>query len=380
MLDGRPRGRRRPCRVLLVGGGTGGHVSPLLAIAEALREIDPEVGFLFLGGRRGREAELVPAAGIPFHATPMPSLRDPDSRLAFLRTIGSAPLAFFDALAALWRFRPDVCCTTGGIVAIPVTLAARVLRVPVYLWDGNALPGRATRLLSTFSSRIGVSYEQARRTLPRGRTVLAGTPIRASLLKWTRERGREAFAVPAEAKLVVVSGGSQGSERVNDALWSALARLVRHAYVLHITGDKQGARAESRRTNLPPELRDHYIVRTFLGDEMGGALAAADLAIGRAGASSIAEPLAFGVPLLLIPFGAAMEGHQDANARAMVETGAALSMREGELDGDRFTAQVSGLLDNPDRLRRMANAARTAGRPQAAQEIARELLSLGGCG
>jgi len=380
MLDGRPRGRRRPCRVLLVGGGTGGHVSPLLAIAEALREIDPEVGFLFLGGRRGREAELVPAAGIPFHATPMPSLRDPDSRLAFLRTLGSAPLAFVDALAALWRFRPDVCCTTGGIVAIPVTLAARVLGVPVYLWDGNALPGRATRLLSTFSSRIGVSYEQARRTLPRGRTVLAGTPIRASLLKWTRERGRDAFAVPAEAKLVVVSGGSQGSERVNDALWSALGRLVRHAYVLHITGDKQGARAESRRANLPPELRDHYIVRTFLGDEMGGALAAADLAIGRAGASSIAEPLAFGVPLLLIPFGAAMEGHQDANARAMVETGAALSMREGELDGDRFTAQVSGLLDNPDRLSRMANAARTAGRPQAAQEIARELLSLGGCG
>lgn len=380
MLDGRPRRRQRPCRVLLVGGGTGGHVSPLLAIAEALREIDPEVGFLFLGGRRGREAELVPAAGMPFHATPMPSLRDPDSRLAFLRTLGSAPLAFFDALAALWRFRPDVCCTTGGIVAIPVTLAARVFRIPVYLWDGNALPGRATRLLSTFSSRIGVSYEQARRALPRGRTVLAGTPIRASLLKWTRERGRETFGVPAEAKLVVVSGGSQGSERVNDALWSALGRLVRHAYVLHITGDKLGARAESRRTNLPPELRDHYIVRPFLGDEMGGALAAADLAIGRAGASSIAEPLAFGVPLLLIPFGAAMEGHQDANARAMVETGAALSMREGELDGDRFTAQVSGLLDNPDRLRRMANAARVAGRPNAAQEIARELLSLGGCG
>ena len=146
-----------------------------------------------------------------------------------------------------------------------------------------------------------------------------------------------------------------------------------------ITGDRQGARADARRANLPEELREHYIVRTFLGDEMGGALAAADLAIGRAGASSIAEPLAFGVPLLLIPFGAAMEGHQEANARAMVETSAAISMREGELDGDRFSAQVLGLLGNADRLLRMANAARAAGRPQAAQEIARELLSLGGC-
>jgi UDP-N-acetylglucosamine--N-acetylmuramyl-(pentapeptide) pyrophosphoryl-undecaprenol N-acetylglucosamine transferase len=310
----------------------------------------------------------------------MPSLRDPDSRLELLRTLASVPLALFDALAAVWRFRPDVCCTTGGVVAIPVTLAARLMRVPVYLWDGNALPGRATRLLASISSRIGVSYEQARRALPRGRTALAGTPIRSSLLKWTRERGRETFSVPAEARLVVVSGGSQGSERVNDALWSALGRLIRHTYVLHITGDKHGARADARRANLPDDLRDRYIVRTFLGDEMGGALAAADLAIGRAGASSIAEPLAFGVPLLLIPFGAAMEGHQDANARAMVETGAAISMREGELDGDRFSAQVIGLLGNADRLRRMANASRAAGRPQAAEAIARELLSLGGCG
>lgn len=365
--------------MLLVGGGTGGHVSPLLAIAEALGEIDPEVGFLFLGGQRGKEAELVPAAGVPFHATPMPSLRDPQSRLALLRALVGVPLAFFDALAQLVRFRPDVSCTTGGVVAIPVTLAARLLRVPVYLWDGNALPGRATRLLASFSSRIGVSHEQARHALPRGRTVLAGTPIRASLLNWTRERGREAFAVPADAMLVVVSGGSQGSERVNDALWSALGRILKSSYVLHITGEKHGARAESRRANLAAEVRDRYIVRTFLGDEMGGALAAADLAIGRAGASSIAEPLAFGVPLLVIPFGAAMEGHQEANARAMVETGAAMSMREGELDGDRFTSQVVGLLQDPTRLQRMANAARAAGRPQAATEIARDLLALGGC-
>ena len=321
----------------------------------------------------------MPAAGIPFHATPMPSLRDPDSRLALLRTLVGVPLAFFDALVQLVQFRPDVCCTTGGVVAIPVTLAARLILVPVYLWDGNALPGRATRLLASFCSRIGVSYVQARRSLPRGRTFLAGTPIRASLLKWTRERGREAFAVPADAMLVVVSGGSQGSERINDALWSALGRILRRAYILHITGEKHGARAEARRANLAPEVRDRYIVRAYLGDEMGGALAAADLVIGRAGASSIAEPLAFGRPLMLIPFGAAMEGHQDANARAMVETSAAISMREGLLDGDRLTAEVNGLIDNPARLQRMANAARAAGRPHAAQEIARELLALGKC-
>jgi UDP-N-acetylglucosamine--N-acetylmuramyl-(pentapeptide) pyrophosphoryl-undecaprenol N-acetylglucosamine transferase len=149
--------------------------------------------------------------------------------------------------------------------------------------------------------------------------------------------------------------------------------------VLHVAGPAHGAKAEARRTALPAELRDRYLVRAFLGDEMGGALAAADVAVGRAGASSIAEPLAFGVPLVLIPFGAAMEGHQAANARAAVETGAAAMITESQLDGDRFNAVVTGLLDNASRLERMAAAARAAGRPEAARTIAKDLLEIGGC-
>jgi UDP-N-acetylglucosamine--N-acetylmuramyl-(pentapeptide) pyrophosphoryl-undecaprenol N-acetylglucosamine transferase len=309
----------------------------------------------------------------------MPSLRDPQSRLAVARTLIRVPLAFFDALGQIVRFRPDVCCTSGGIVSIPIAIAARLARVPVYLWEGNALPGRANRMLASWCTRVGVTFDQARRSLPRGRSVVAGTPIRASLLTWTRERGREAFGVPADASLVVISGGSQGSERVNDALWSALTRLLKTSYVLHITGPAHGGRAEARRANLAPEIRDRYLVRPYLGEEMGGALAAADIVIGRAGASSIAEPLAFGVPLILIPFAAAMEGHQEANARAMEETSAAAMIREGQLDGDRFTALVTGLINDPARLQRMSAAAKAQGRPDAARDIARDLLALGGC-
>jgi UDP-N-acetylglucosamine--N-acetylmuramyl-(pentapeptide) pyrophosphoryl-undecaprenol N-acetylglucosamine transferase len=269
--------------------------------------------------------------------------------------------------------------TSGGAIAIPVVLAARALRVPVYLWAGDAMPGRASRMLARFCTKIGVTFDQARQFFPPRRSVLTGTPIRSSLLRWEREPARAKMGVPADAMLVVVTGGSQGSERVNEAVFGSLARLLKSAYVLHVTGEAHFAKAEARERALPEDQRARYLPRAYLRDEMGAVLAAADLVIGRAGSSSIAEPLAFGTPLVLVPYGAAMEGHQEANARAMVETGAALSMREGELDGDRFTAQVTGLLQNPDRLRRMANAARAAGRPQAAQEIARELLSLGGC-
>ncbi len=322
----------------------------------------------------------MPEAGIPFHATPLPSLRDPDSRLALLGTVVRLPLAFFDALMRIALFHPDVCVTSGGVVAIPVVAAARVLRVPVYLWAGDALPGRSSRMLGRFCARVGVAFEQARGSFAPSRVRVTGTPIRASVLRWTRDGARTAMAVPADASLVVITGGSQGSERVNEAIFGALPRLLVRAYVLHVTGEAHFAKAKAREATLPEDLRARYLPRAYLRDEMGAVLAAADLVIGRAGSSSIAEPLAFGTPLLLIPFAAAMEGHQEANARAAAEAGAAIVVRESQLDADRVVAEVGGLLNNADRLARMAQAARAAGRPNAATEMAGDILALGGCG
>jgi UDP-N-acetylglucosamine--N-acetylmuramyl-(pentapeptide) pyrophosphoryl-undecaprenol N-acetylglucosamine transferase len=365
--------------VLLVGGGTGGHTSPLLAIAEALRETDPEVRLQFIGGRRGLENKLVPEAGIPFHALPVASLRDPDSRFALIGTVLRLPFAYLDALVRIALFRPRVCVTSGGAIAFPVILAARTLRVPVYLWAGDALPGRASRTLGRFCTKIGVAFDQARVHFPAGRATLTGTPIRSSLLRWTRETAREKMGVPSEAPLVVVTGGSQGSERVNDAVFAALPRLLKSAYVLHVTGDAHIAKAKVREQSLTEEQRGRYLPHPYLRDEMGAVLAAADLVIGRAGASSIAEPLAFGTPLVLIPFGAAMEGHQEANARAAAEAGAAVIVRESELDPDRLTAQVTGLLNDATRFGRMTQAAKNAGRRDASKVMAADIFALGRC-
>lgn len=366
--------------MLLVGGGTGGHLSPLLAIAEALREADPDLHLLFIGGRRGLEGKLVPEAGIPFIALPLASLRDPDSRLALIGTLVRLPLSYVAALWHIGRFRADVCVTSGGAIAIPAIIAARTLRVPVYLWAGDARPGRASRFLARFCAKIGTAFDQARQVFGTRKATYTGTPIRSSLLHWTRDDARTKMGLPATAQLVVVTGGSQGSETVNDAVFGALPRLLRVAYVLHVTGESHIGRATTRAQTLTTEQRDRYLPRAYLRDEMGAVLAAADLVVGRAGASSIAEPLAFGVPLVLIPFGAAMEAHQDANARATAEVGAAVVLPESQLDPDRLTAIVTGLLTDAAQLKRMTTAARNAGRRDAARDMSAEILALGGCG
>ncbi len=364
--------------MLLAGGGTGGHVSPLLAVVEALRERRADVSLLFLGGRRGLEADLVTRAGIPFHATPMPSLRDPDSRLSLLaRGVLFVP-AVADALVRIVRFSPSVCCTSGGLVSLPIVVAARLGRVPVYLWEGNVVPGRVNRLLAGWSQAVGATFEASRPHLPRGRTSVPGDPIRASLLRWRDGDGRRALGL-GPGPVVLIGGGSQGSERINEAVLGALSQILRRAEVVHLTGGAHLGRAEVKKATLPKDLAARYHTHAFLRDEMGAALAAADIVVGRAGASSIAEPLAFGKPLVLIPFGAAASGHQLANARAVQEAGAADVIREGQLDADRLAAVVLGLLNDPPRLGRMAAAARSLGKPDAAALVAEELLRLGAC-
>jgi len=359
--------------VLLVGGGTAGHVSPLLAVAEALAGLTT-VELRFIGGRRGLEGELARTAGIRFHATPLPSLRDPDSKVALVLHALLLPIATLDALIQLIGFRPKVALTSGSFSALPALFAARLLRVPIYLWVGDAIPGRALRAVAGWASGIGLTFEPAMRTMPRGRAAVTGNPVRGSLLKWTRAEGRRALGLAPDVPVVLVTGGSQGSERINGATLSGLSRLVRRAAVVHHTGPAYLPRAQAQRALLPEADRARYQPHGYLHDEMGAALV-----VGRAGSSSIAEPLAFGVPLVLVPFGAAMNAHQAANARAAAELGAAVILPESDLDGDRLVSVVTGLLDDPSRLGRMAANAKSAGRPEAADTIARAVLALAGC-
>ena len=326
--------------------------------------------FVFVGGRRGLENTLIPEHGIEFHRTLMPSLRDPESRLSLVRAALVLPFAIAQAWWLLFRARPHAVLISGGLVSLPVVLAAWIRGVPVVVWNGDAVPGRVNRLLARFARRIAATFPGEERFFAKDKVVVTGNPVRAGLLQWTRAKGREALGLPADARVVLVGGGSQGSQVVNGAIESALTRLLAKAYVVHLTGAANIARAQARRGVLPPEARERYRPYAFLDEDMGAALAAADLMVGRAGSGTIAEALAVGLPLVLIPFGAAASAHQLANARAVVDMGAAVLIREGQLDGDHLAAVVLGLVDDPDRLGRMRLAAQRSGRPDAAVRVA----------
>jgi len=355
-------------RLLIAGGGTGGHIYPALAVARSLRARAgaPELGWL--GGHRGLEAEIVPPAGIPLRRLLLRSLRSAgrDIHLALdpLRLALSVPQAF----ALLIARRPAAIFTTGGYVAIPLLLAAVVLRIPSVLWDGNVVPGRSVRLVARLATVVAVSHAATGAALARPRTYVTGTPIR-SLAGVDVDEARERFGARPGERVLLVFGGSQAVRRMNDALAAALPRLVERVRVVHVTGDAGYAAAVAAREALPAELRDRYRPAAFLhGEDMTLALAAADLAVGRAGASTLAEAAAFALPTAIVPYPHAA-GHQRLNAEAFAEAGAAVLIEDEDLDAERLV-EVAGLLADPARHAMMSAAARDLARPDAAAAVA----------
>jgi UDP-N-acetylglucosamine--N-acetylmuramyl-(pentapeptide) pyrophosphoryl-undecaprenol N-acetylglucosamine transferase len=272
------------------------------------------------------------------------------------------------ALILLAARRPDAIFTTGGYVAIPVLLAAKPLRIPSVLWDGNVVPGRSVRLVARLATAITVSHPATASTLGRPDTYVTGTPIR-SVSEVDPDAARERFGARPGERVLLVFGGSQAVRRINDAVAGAVPRLVERMRVIHVTGEDGLPAAEAVRRALPEDLRDRYRPHPFLhGEDMTAALAAADLAVGRAGASTLAEAAAFALPTAIVPYPHAA-GHQRLNAESFAEAGAAVIVEDADLDADRLV-EVAGLLADPAAHAGMSAAARELARPGAAEAIA----------
>jgi UDP-N-acetylglucosamine--N-acetylmuramyl-(pentapeptide) pyrophosphoryl-undecaprenol N-acetylglucosamine transferase len=272
------------------------------------------------------------------------------------------------AAAILARHHPAAILTTGGYVAIPVLLAAAALRIPVVLWEGNVIPGRSVRATARLADVLAVSFAQTCSVLrSRAPCYVTGTPIR-DLREVDRSAARARFEVPASARLILVFGGSQAVRRFNAAVAEALPRLVKRDHVVHVTGDDGYASALAGRESLPAAVRDRYRPYPFLRDEMVAALVAADLVVGRAGSSTLAEVTALGLPMVVVPYPHAA-GHQRANAQVLAEAGAARLVEDEAFDAAALL-DAATLLDDPARHARMAAAARALGRPFAAEAVA----------
>jgi len=358
----------RPIRVLLTGGGTGGHVYPALAVAEALDRSDRALVVAFLGAEGGLETRIVPPTGLDLVTMRAFGLLGKRPRQA-LRALWTAAEGVATARAVLRARRPDVVLGTGGYVTGPVGLAARLEGIPLVILEENARPGVTNRWLARMARRVAVPWEEARRAFPpriRQRVVVTGNPVRERILRVTRAEGRAAFSLPAQALVVLVFGGSQGAAALN-RVGMELVRggmLPRDAYLIWATGTRYYAevqrdllQGDGARIRLVPYL-----------DDMPAALAAADVAVTRAGAMTVAELTARGVPAVLVPSPHVTHDHQTANAQVLAARGAARWIPESRLA--EVPQAVQALLGAPDERTRMAAASRALGRPDAASRLA----------
>ena len=361
-------------RLLIAAGGTGGHIYPALAVANALRRRPGRTDLAWVGGRRGLEDRLVPAAGIPFRRLLLRSLRTVQRDVHLVLDPVRLGLSFPQAAWGLLRRRPAAVFTTGGYVAIPMLLAARLLGIPTVLWEGNVEPGRSVRATARLATAIAVSFEATCAALGAGRRCfVTGTPIR-DLSGIDRLAARERLGLLAGERLVVIFGGSQAVRRMNAAVAAALPKLVERAVVIHVAGEDGMAAAEAARDALPETVRGRYRPSAFLGEDLLGAMAAADLVVGRAGSSTLAETTAFGLPIVVVPYPHA-GAHQSANALALVNAGAAEVIADEAFDAAALLNAAS-ILDDPARHATMAAAARSLGRPGAAAAVAAILVAL----
>jgi len=346
--------------IVFAGGGTGGHLFPALAVANELRRRHPDASVVFVGGRRGLETRLVPQAGYPLRTLPVSGLKgaSPGARAV---AGGAAALAVLRCAGWFVRRRPRLVVGVGGYASGPAVLAAWLLGIDTMLMEQNHFPGATNRWLAPRAAAICVPSEAAKARLG-GRGIVTGNPVRPEFVAI----GPRPHAAGTS---LLVFGGSRGARSINRAMVAALPRLaamIPPPRIVHQTGPEEHEAVASAYA-AHPGLHAHVL--PFL-DDMPVRLADADVVVCRAGATTLAELAAAGRPAILIPFPHAADDHQRLNAEAVRDAGAALVIRDGDLDGPGLASEIAALASDRPRRERMAAAARTLARPDAAARIA----------
>lgn len=360
----------RALRVIFAGGGTGGHLFPGIAVAEALLQLRPDSRVSFVGSGNRIEARVVPERGYEFDAVWISGLRR-----SFSFATALLPLKLFVSLIQSWnilrRRKPHVVVGTGGFASGPLLYVAAKTGRRTLIHEQNEYPGVTTRKLAPLANEVHVTFPSSARMLPDARRIVeSGNPVRLSLQRHDAGDARVHFGLHPARRTLFVFGGSLGASAVNRALRSLVPRLVREEYQLIW---QTGARDIEEYRSLGALYQGQVVVRPFI-DEMDLAYSAADLVLCRAGATSVAELTALGMPAILVPYPQAAADHQYKNAAAVAAQGAARVLRDSELD--RLEAELFALLDDDKALERMAGASAKLGRPGAAFDIARAVIRL----
>ena len=349
-------------RLLIAGGGTGGHLFPGVAIAEEARARDRDVEILFVGTERGIEARVLPRLGWPHRFIQASGLKTVGA-LGAVRGLLKIPRALWQSRRIIREFRPDAVIGVGGYASGPVVLAAALGGIPTAVLEQNSIPGLANRILGRFVRAVFLAFDETGRFFRPSRVQLTGNPIRLAL----REKLVAAGGTKAGGRRIFCFGGSLGARAVNTLMVDAAAALAKGGFavdIVHQTGpdERDAVAARYAAANLTAD------VRGFI-DDMAAEYGRADLVIARAGATTVAELTAVGRPAILVPYPFAADNHQERNGLALAESGAALVFRQAELTGPKLAEAIQALFEHPERLEKMQTAMRSLARPDAAGTI-----------
>lgn len=369
-------------RVLVSGGGTGGHIYPALAVATHLRS-HYQAEILFLGSDDGLETQLVPAAGFRLETIKAGKVR----RYVSWQTVKGVmriPVGALQAIEVVRKFRPDVAFTSGGYVAVPAGLAAYLNRVPLLMHQQDVPPNLSNKQVAPLATRISVAFGDSLTYFPARKTLLLGNPVRQGILD-IRQVGplvaREQLKLTGDQPLLLVTGGSQGARHLNQVVCQALPELLEICQVLQISGkdlyDETLEQSTGVLAGVSADVKARYRLVPYLDEEMPAALQAADLVLCRSGASTLSELATLGKPGLLVPLPPAIgKSPQEANAAMFERRGAGVMIKNSALEPKSLAARVKYIMTSPEILAFMMDAARSLAKPQATQEIAEELIKV----
>ncbi len=388
----------KPLKILVTGGGTGGHVSPALATVGKIKEIAAAQGdwkpvFRYIGSKHGVEEKLAQAAGLDFVGVQTGKLRRAERLIGFFTPkniidVFRIPVGIFQSLWQVARFRPTMIFSTGGFVSVPPIIAGWLLRVPVLTHEQTVQVGLANQITARFARRIALTFEGAATELPprlQSKTFVTGNPVRPIIFGGDRHRASQLCGFdPADDNLptLYVTGGAQGARLINRSVEVVLPELLQICRIVHQCGqqpeeeEQDFDRLKQAAATLSPALRRRYYVTRFVGEEIGDIFALADLVVSRSGAGTVAEVAALGKPALFVPLIPTGGDEQTRNARRSEEAGAAVSIKQADMTGPRLLSQVQHLLKDRPHLEAMGRAALTLARPNAAQELAEAVIRM----
>lgn len=366
-------------KVLFACGGTGGHIYPAVAIAKALQAQDQNVEILFVGADYGMERELIPREGFRLETITVTGLSRKNP-LAAVRSLWQAGSGLIKAARIIKKFNPAVAVGTGGYVSGPAIMAASMLGIPTLIHEQNAFPGLTTRMLSRFASIAAVSHDAAKSRLPKAkRVVVTGLPIRPDFYQTQQAEARAKLGLPARSTVILAVGGSGGAANLNQVVSQSAPHLLANQdnILLQVTGDRyyDSVKQKAQSFGWPETWANRWQLIRFMQD-MPAALAAANLVISRAGASTLEEISAIGVPAIVVPSPNVTDNHQEHNARALAQQGAAVMMLDNLLTEASLLSSINHLLENPSELTAMASASRQASHPQATEDLVALVKSL----